>query len=257
MTGKLAAGYAVRTIARLRTALNTALGDAVRHDLLYRNVARLVRAPKGDIARRRSLALDEARLVLQAIRGHRLEAAFTIQLLLGLRPGEVLGLRWHDIDLATSVLRVEHALKREATGLRLGTTKTPESRRRLALPDRVIDSLRRRQRAQASERTTADDRWIEQDFVFTTPTGGPVDHSRLRADLSDITTAIGLGHWHPHELRHSAVSLLSAAGVRLEDVADLMGHRSTRTTSGVYRHVVVPVIDAAVASTDELYRIGA
>jgi integrase-like protein len=80
-----------------------------------------------------------------------------------------------------------------------------------------------------------------------------VDHSALREHLSAVTQRAGLGHWHPHELRHSAVSLLSAAGVRLEDVADVMGHRSTRTTSAVYRHVVVPTINAAVAPVDSLF----
>lgn len=80
-----------------------------------------------------------------------------------------------------------------------------------------------------------------------------MDPSNFRRWFSEMTTAAGLGHWHPHELRHSAVSLLSAAGVPIEEISDVMGHRSARTTGDVYRHAVAPVVNAAVTPMERLF----
>jgi hypothetical protein len=71
--------------------------------------------------------------------------------------------------------------------------------------------------------------------------------------FSHFTEEAGLGHWHPHELRHSAVSLLSAAGLRLEDIADIVGHSSTRMTAEVYRHHVMPTITAGQEAMDRIF----
>jgi integrase len=191
--------------------------------------------------------------LLRAAQGGRFEAAFTIMLLVGLRPGEVLGLRWSDIDLTPGTLNVSRTLKRGSHGMYFGPPKTRESHRRVALPAQAVESLQRRRDAQVDERGRAGERWEENDLVFTTRHGGPVEHPMLGKELARLTEALGLGHWHPHELRHSAVSLLSAAGVRLEDVADVMGHRSTRTTSAVYRHVVVPIINAGQRPAERLF----
>ena len=149
---KLAAGFAVRTVARLGTALNTALGDAVLHGYLERNPARLVRPLRGPIKTGRSLDLEQARALLAKAHGERFEAAFVIMLALGLRPGETLALRWCDIDLEAGVLVVTHSLKRERHGLRLAGTKTPQSRRCLALPQPVVAALLGRRRNQHTER---------------------------------------------------------------------------------------------------------
>ena len=83
------------------------------------------------------------------------------------------------------------------------------------------------------------------DLVFTTVTGGPLEPTHVRKMFSRLTTAAGLGHWHPHELRHSAASISSAAGVPLERIADVLGHDGTRMTALVYRHVICPTIGSA------------
>ena len=83
------------------------------------------------------------------------------------------------------------------------------------------------------------------DLVFTTTVGGPIDPNNLRRTFAGITESAGLGHWHPHELRHSAASILSAAGVPLERIADVLGHDGTRMTAQIYRHAVAPTIDDA------------
>ncbi len=89
--------------------------------------------------------------------------------------------------------------------------------------------------------------------LVASSTGTPPDPSNLRRAFSAMTTKAGLGHWYPHELRHSAGSILSAAGVRIKIVSDIMGHVDIRTTGQVYRHPVTPIVDAAVAPTEELF----
>jgi integrase len=134
-----------------------------------------------------------------------------------------------------------------------GPPKTRQSHRRIALPAQVVASLARRRAAQTQERVRSGRRWEDTDLVFTTRHGRPVEHPRLGAHLARITEHPGFGRWHPHELRHNAEPLLSAAGVRLEDVADVMGQRSTRTTSAVYRHLVVPTINAGQCPAERLF----
>ena len=81
----------------------------------------------------------------------------------------------------------------------------------------------------------------------------PIDPSDLRRSFDRLTRRAGLGHWHPHELRHSAASLMSAAGVPLERIADLLGHDGTRMTALVYRHAVTPTVRAAVVPMERMF----
>jgi integrase len=95
--------------------------------------------------------------------------------------------------------------------------------------------------------------WQENGLVFTTGFGTLLDPANLRRSLRQVTERAGLGRWHPHELRHSAASLLSAAGVPLEEIADVLGHVSTRVTSSTYRHRTTSTVDAAAAPMDRLF----
>jgi len=110
----------------------------------------------------------------------------------------------------------------------------------------VIDALRRHRTLQIAERVKVGALWSNpDDLVFTTTVGGPIDPNNLRRTFAGITESVGLGHWHPHELRHSAASIMSAAGVPLERIADVLGHDGTRMTAQIYRHAVAPTIDDA------------
>ncbi len=95
--------------------------------------------------------------------------------------------------------------------------------------------------------------WQEHGLVFPTGLGTLLDPADLRRGLRHVTETAGLGRWHPDELRHSAASLLSTAGVPLEEVADVLGHTSTRVTSRVYRHRTTSVVEAAVTTMDRLF----
>jgi integrase len=247
------AGAARSTLVRLRAVLVMALDQAVRRDLIARNVAAFTDVPAGPVKEGRSLTADQARTLLESIQGGRLEAVYVTMLMLGLRPGEALGLAWAGIDLDRAEARIHQAVKAERGRVTVGALKTRGSRRTLALPAPVVEALRARRLRQLEERVAVGPAWVDTGLVFTTSIGTAIDPSNFRRAFSRATVRAGLGHWHPHELRHSAVSLLSAAGVRLEDVADVVGHATTRMTQQVYRHQVTPTISTGKDAMDRLF----
>jgi integrase len=145
------------------------------------------------------------------------------------------------------------AVVRVGGRIELGSTKTAASRRQLRLPLATVEALQEHRARQDAQREALGERWQETGLVFTTGFGTLVDPANLRRSLRQITERAGLGPWHPHELRHSAASLLSAAGVPLEEVADVLGHVSTRVTSSTYRHRTTSTVDAAAAPMDRLF----
>lgn len=247
------AGYSKHTMVRVHGELARILRFAERRGKVMRNVATLVDVPAGPKKRGRSLTVPEAKALLDASKDDRLEALYVTGLLMGLRPGELLGLSWAAVDLGKGRLRVSQSLKREHNKLVIGEPKTLRSRRTLDMPELVVEALKRHRDAQAKERVDAGDAWQDTGLVFTTAVGTPIDPSNLRREFAKLTRKAGIGHWHPHELRHSAASLLSAAGVPIEQISDVLGHEGPRTTAAVYRHLVNPSVTAGKAPMDALF----
>lgn len=239
-----------------RKLLARALRRAQQEGLIIRNAAALADGPR--MARRegRSLTKEQARELLRAVEGERLGAAFVLQLALGLRKGEVLGIRWQDLDLDSSppILRVRQQLQRlgAGAGLVLLDLKTPKSRRDLVLPAHVLRSLRTWRATQNTERLAAGPNWpASVDLVFTTPLGTPLDPANFRRLLSKLTSAAGLGHWTTHDLRHSAGSLPFAEGAPMKLISEMLGHSSERVTSDVYVHTQVAAREHLAAMMTE------
>lgn len=253
-------GMARNSVMRVRSVLIMALKHAQRRDLVARNVAELSEMPTSarDPRSGRSLTPEQARHLLDVAAQDRLGGLVTVGLMLGLRPGELCGLRWEDVNLDAGVLAVTQSRKRTTDddgreALVLGAPKTRKSRRALLLPRPVVDALRQHERHQRDERRTAGERWHDLDLVFPTNVGTPMSPSNLRRDLARITLAAGLGRWSPNELRHSAASLLSASGVPLEQIADVLGHTDTRMLLKHYRHSISRTIGAAAAPMERLF----
>jgi len=249
---KLSTDKARSTVRVVRTVLVSALTHAERRGYVLRNVARLSVLPKGRVRESRAMTTVQLRAFLITAKDDRLEATWIVMVTLGLRPGEVLGLMWNDIDLKKRTLRVRQALRREGSTLTLGDPKTKTSRRTLDLPNVAVEALIAHRKRQATERLEAGELWADNHLVFATVLGTVIDPANLRRSFRHLTNLAGLGDWHPHELRHTAISLLSDAGVPLEQIADVAGHSSTRMTGDVYRHAVTPTISAHVKTMDAL-----
>ncbi len=245
-----ASGLAPATVNRLRSVLTQALRLAEIDGLVSRNVAALTDPVPLGRTSSRSMSQAEATTLLEATSGHRLGALFVVQLTMGLRPGEVTGLIWEDVDLDEQVLHVRRSMKNNRGRLEFGEPKTRRSARSLQIPLLTSDRLREHRRAQRHERLEAGPLWEDHGLVFSTEVGTPIDPSNLRRNLNRITERAGLGRWAPNELRHSAVSIMSAAGVPIESIADQVGHETIRTTQTVYRHILNPVQPHALVMDD-------
>jgi integrase len=258
-----AAGRGRRTVARVRSYLGQALAAAERRGKVDRNVARIAEMPATKApSERRALTPDEAKTVLavaedckrEAPAAYRLRALFTVALMLGLRPGELTGLRWSDVDLEAGTLSVSGSLKSERGELRLGDAKTTRSWRTVALPRPVLEALKAHKRRQATERLAAGCAWRALDLVFASEVGTPIDPSNLRRMTTALCEAAGVDPVSPNELgRHSAASLLYDAGMSLDAIADLLGHASTRMLEAHYRHRVRASFSAHVAPMESLF----
>lgn len=256
-------GYSRESLIKIRSVGGQVIEWALRRDLVHRNVFRHAELPAGAARtpERRSLTAAEARQLLDAIEDEPNAAMYLLALVVGLRPGELLGLTWHDVDLEHGVVHVRRSLKLEPNPEITESTKTEKSRRSLKLPEVALVALRKHRVGQAEQRLELGEAWGWRrdgkgrwpDLVFATGVGSPIRPENLRRSFARITTDAGLGRWVPYELRHSAVSLLSAAGVPLERIADVVGHDGIRMTGSVYRHAVSPTVDHAAAPMDELF----
>lgn len=264
-----AAGLAPNTRRLARSVLRRALRWAEAEGVVARNVAALADGVAVGTPEGRTFTVDQARAFLTHLEGHRLEAAFTVALALGLRRGELLGLAWSDIDLDATPprLTVARSLKRlrpsgeAASQLVLDDTKTRQSRRTVHLPGPAASALRAHRRRQVGERLAAGDLWTEHplgaDLVFRTEAGTAIDPDNFRNITYRVTIAAGVGRWSPHALRHSAASLLIAQGVPLKLVSETLGHSSIRVTADVYTHLMEPArTEVADAMTAALWGAG-
>lgn len=235
---RLRAGFSPKTVAYIHQVLRTALSAAVRWDIVSRNVARLVDRPRIERKPINPLTPDEARKFLSAIKGHRLEALFSVALALGLRQGEALGLRWEDIDFAGGTLRVRHQLQRIDGRLTLVPPKTSKSRRLLVMPPLIVDALREHEKRQVAEKIWAGSRWEETGLVFANRTGGPTQARRVIEQFHTALTNAGMRRIRFHDLRHSCATLLLVQGVSPRVVMEVLGHSEIALTMNAYSHVV-------------------
>jgi integrase len=262
----LAARVSTRTVQMAHNVLVRAIRHAERDDLVGRNVAALVNAPKGKVGGRpsKSLTYEQAVALMAAAQGTRLEAYIVLSLLSGVRTEEARALRWDHVvawvdgqyvpvldagfdheQVALFVWRAERAG---------GDTKTPESRRTLALPRKCVEALREHRVRQAQDRLMAGPLWQDHGLVFASAVGTPMDDHNVRRMFRVITEDAGLGTgWVPREMRHTFVSLLSARGVPVEAIALLAGHHQTSTTELVYRHQIVPALTRGAEVMDQIF----
>ncbi|MEV7579041.1 tyrosine-type recombinase/integrase [Streptomyces erythrochromogenes] len=226
------------TLAYVHSVLKSALEHAVREEEIPRNVARNVRTGTPRPCRFEPLTADEARKFLAAANGHRLQALFELALHTGLRKGELLGLRWEDLDLAGGTANIRRTLQRtNSGGLTPLPTKTKSSERRIALPTPCLRSLEQHRDRQRKEREAAGTDWKDSGYVFTRPDGAPIEGSTLTRHFTTLLRQARLRRIRFHDLRHSAATLLLEQGVELIVIKELLGHAHIGVTATVYAHV--------------------
>ncbi|MGO9082617.1 MAG: tyrosine-type recombinase/integrase [Streptosporangiaceae bacterium] len=249
LNDRLRAGRSVRSVQIMRQVLSAALSRAVREELVVRNVARYVELPGWEPEEVVPWTSAEALAFLAAARSDPLYPAFCLLLVYGMRRGEVLGLRWQDIDLDGAVIHIRQQVHRSGGELHIGPVKTQASSRDLPLIGLARAALTARQEAQDSDRARLGAAWADTGLVFTTRTGRPVEPRNLVRSFARICAHGQLRRIRVHALRHTAASLLKDLGVPPKDAQVILGHAHVSTTQQIYTHV-----DAA-ARRDALTRL--
>jgi integrase len=234
-----------RMVQSIHAVLRNALQNAVREELIVRNVAQLVQVPTPAYGIGKGLTVPQARLLLDEAEKDRLHALYALALVMGLRRGELLGLRWESIDLDRSALMVEASLQRVGGELSLVLPKTEHSIRALPLPPLVLRALKAHQQRQDAEREAFDRRpreeaaeipaWNSRGLVFTTRDGTPIEPDNLRRSWYPLRRRLGLD-LRFHDLRHTCVTLLLDEGVPPHIVRQIAGHSDIGVTMKVYAH---------------------
>ncbi|KFF94804.1 integrase [Streptomyces scabiei] len=233
--------------------LRSALSSACREELIARNVAKLVEPPRTDNRELKPWSLDETLDFLAASRRDPLYAAFVLAIAMGLRRGEIIGLRWSDLDLENRVLYV-----RQQTQRRRGVLydDDPKSRRRrvVPLPALCIAPLRWHRMRQSAARAKAGEQWHESGYVFTTRTGRQVEPRNVYRSFTRVAESAGLRLIRLHDARHGTATLLTAAGVAPRVVMEILGHSQISITMDVYTHVVQDTQREAMSHMDRLLK---
>jgi integrase len=234
---KLDSGLSPRTVQIIHATLHKALKQAVRWQLIPRNAAQSVEPPK---ARKREVnPLDEGqvRRVLKAVEGDKLEALYVLALTTGMRSGELLGLRWEDVDLQAGILQV----KRTMFNGRVEAPKTSKGRRSIKLAQISISALDKHPRV--------------GEWVFCTSVGTPISvHNLHNRSWKPLLKQAGLPKGTRfHDLRHTAATLLLTKGVHIKIVQEMLGHSSISVTMDTYSHVLPNLQGEVVRAMDEIF----
>jgi integrase len=251
---RLAAGCSPTTVLHLHRFLHRALDRAVRRGLVARNVTDLVDPPRMARAEFDTLSVEEVRRLLAAAAGDRLEALYVLAVTTGLREGELLALRWSDVDLESGSLRVRGSLQPvRGRGLVTLEPKTPRSRRQVVLPRVAVEALVRHRRAQDGERRAAGARWRDLGLAFPNTVGRPMSaQNLLQRSFHPLLERAGLARIRFHDLRHTTATLLLGRNVHPRIVQDRLGHSSVGVTLDTYSHVTPTMQRIAADAFDEL-----
>jgi integrase len=241
---------AAKTVKNTHVVLRKALADAERVGLVQRNAAGAARAPSLRKVERETWTSEQLREFLIAMKGHRLRAAFVVLGTTGMRRGEVLGLRWRDIDFDAGELSVANTLTTAGFGTVVaGPPKTTKSRRHLFLDSKTLEVLRDHRRSQREERLAAGPAWNGgNDYTFTDELGNPLHPDQFSLRFRQCVKRSGLPMIRLHDLRHSYATLALKAGVHPKVVSERLGHAGVGITLDLYSHVTRSIArDAADA----------
>jgi len=246
-------GRGARTIQLIHAVLHNALKQAVREGLLGRNPASAVERPKVEQSEMRIFNEEQIQQFLIAASGSSFEAVYYLALATGMREGELLGLKWSDIDWNKGVLFVQRQLQQiSGQGYVFSPPKTRSGRRKIKVGSVTLKQLEAHQERQTLEKAVAGERWQEHDLVFPTTLGTPLDHKRVRNEFKSILKQAGLPAIRFHDLRHTSLNALLDMGLPVNTVQGRAGHAKPSTTVNIYGHATARLQTEAAEKIEEL-----
>jgi integrase len=252
------AGLSHRSVHHTHRVLHRAFVQAVRWNLIARNPCDGATAPKPERSEMHPLTADQATALLTSTRDHPSHALYALAVSTGMRIGELMALRWQEVDFEGERLFVRRALQRQRvdglakTALVFIEPKTARSRRAIKLSQTALAALREHRRRQLEYRLSVGPAWHDQDLVFANETGGPLDPAWQSATFKETLRALGLPVIRFHDLRHTAATLLLARGVHPKVVSEMLGHATITLTLDTYSHLVPVLHDQAADLMDAI-----
>lgn len=247
-------GMSASRVARLNTVLHKALDHAKRLRFVGVNVSEDVELPRVRKRAYQVLDVEQARLLLQVASERGLDTLLALAVVTAMRKGEILGLRWSDIDMVKQEIRISRTVN-YYTGYGFVETdgKTKSSVRVIKLPSFLFGMLKKHHALQLEDKLMVGDAWVDRDLVFPRKDGDFMRRNTLDYHVDRLLEKAGLPSVRFHDLRHSAATILLAMGVPANVVQELLGHADIKMTLGTYGHVLPSMHKDAVDKMDGLY----
>jgi integrase len=241
---KLTDGLSKRSVQYMHAVVRRALNQAVKWGLIVRNPTDAVTPPKPQRREPQTLSSEQAKTLIDSVSEPRWKTIYVIAILLGLRKSEILGLRWQDIDFNNNAISINNIVYEIDGKIYTGTPKTNTSRRTVAMPDLVAETLIQYQKLTNNY----------AGLVFTTSSGRPVSQRNLSRHFYTALDKAELPRIRFHDLRHTAATLLLKENVHPKIVQEMLGHSSIALTLDTYSHVIPSMQKEAASKMDELFK---
>jgi integrase len=250
---KLEDGLSPRTVQYVHVTLHKALKQAINDGLISRNATEAVKPPQVRKEEIRPLTAEQVKILFEAVRGDRLESLYILAVHTGLRQGELLGLKWGDVDLEAGTLQVRRALTTAKDGPVLRAPKTKSSRRTVKLSPTALEALRSHLERQLREIDQAGDLWSENGLIFASASGEPLKRHYITTQrFKPLLKRVGLPQVRFHDLRHTCATLLLTKNVNPKVVSEMLGHASIAITLDTYSHVLPNMQNEAAKAMEDV-----
>jgi integrase len=252
---KLEDGLSTKTVNSIHGLLHVALETAVTWGYVPRNVCSIIEPPRIVSRQGAPITIEQAKVLLEQVKAHRLEVLLTMAIVTGMRRGELLALRWSAVDLqrgiAIVLATVDYIPK---YGYVETEPKTKAGKRPISLPPFLVEMLREHKAKQELQHKKVGEKWENRNLVFPDLHGGYFNPRYLEKTFSKIIADSGLPDMHFHDLRHSAASILLSMGVNIKQIQELLGHSSVTITLDRYSHLLPTMQEGVVNVWKEVFK---
>lgn len=250
---KMSEGTSARTVILVHAVIHRAMGMALKWGLIGRNPVDAVTRPKIQHKEMQTLTDDQVRAFLSCAKGTRFEALFWLAISTGMRQGEILGLKWSDLDWNTKKLHIQRQVQRiTGEGFVFTEPKSSAGRRVIVLSTLTIEKLLNHLDLQQNAKIKAGSNWVEKDLIFPSSIGSPQDQKNLDRIFKETLVKAGIPKIRFHDLRHTAATLMLQEGIHPKVVQERLGHSDISMTLNVYSHVLPSMQEDAAEKLDNI-----